>query len=95
MEESIIRALYYGKLHPSGRPIIEGSAYQKAQHKLVDSMDEFENSLTAEQKTAFEQLQTEWNNLTSIASEDSFALGFQMGGEIILEITQPENRKPK
>lgn len=85
---SILDELYYGNIDPSARMIRKGSAYQKCNSELVDSIDKLKLLLDDTQMDMLEKISYKSSDLNCLAEKDCFVHGFCMGAQVMLEISR-------
>ena len=88
--ESILKDLYYGKLHPGDMngPILKD--LKDYQRKMRDQEDQFISQLTDEQIKQFDIIMEERLLGVDLDFADTFVTGVHFGARIILEILLPE-----
>lgn len=75
----ILDELWRGKITPSERRIREGSRYAEALHQNNQKDHAFCETLTKEQRKAYDEIYNGQMELLGIAEEESFILGFRNG----------------
>ncbi len=89
-KEKTIRQLYYGNIQPSTKSIVAGSAFQKAQFRFSDLVEELLNALNDKEKVLLEELIDTWNEINCISSEEFFVDGFKLGTRLTLDVFEPD-----
>ena len=81
--KSAIEEIYYGKLHSDKKP---SEKYLKKLREINDICDELKKTLSAKQKTLFEEIIELSEGLDSEAVLNNFKFGFETGLKVGMEI---------
>lgn len=81
----ILDELWRGKITPSERRIREGSRYAAVLHDNTQNDRAFCESLTKEQRKAYDEIYNGQMELLGIAEEESFILGYRIGVRLLLD----------
>ena len=92
-KEKILSDLYYGKIAPQLRPMVEGSKQQALQNKLADLADTLDNQLSVDDKVILDEIMSTWSNISTVNGEECFADGFRLGAKVILEIFEKDDEQ--
>ena len=79
----ILNDLFYGRLAPYENCIPDTAEYQQTEQQENHLAKQFLESLTAEQKGLYQELEKISNRLVSMELEQSFSQGFRLGCRII------------
>ena len=82
---NILEDLYYGNITPNQRSVRPGSSIQKLMQKQSRLETKLTESLTEEQRTAFEQYLALSAELLDTNCLDSFITGFRLGARLTHE----------
>ena len=86
---TILEDLFFGNLCPN-EYFSRGSKYGKSLKALVEIEEQFEKTLTDEQKEIFAKLRECQANYDITYESGAFAEGFRLGVLMTMEIFQPE-----
>ncbi len=82
---SILEKLYFGKINPAVRSIIQESEYQKLNERLIRDIDEFMVLLNHEEKQLYKKISNHVIELNCISDQESFIEGFRIGVQLMWE----------
>ena len=89
-KESILEDLYYGNLCPCENDAALLNAKNRAvRQEMKEQLAAFRSSLTQEQQVLFQKILDQQLQLLSLEHAATFAAGFRLGGQIILEVLRP------
>lgn len=87
--------MYHGNLNPVAKAVAQGSAYQKAMHRLTDLEEKLTVLLDAEQRKLLQDFVSTQGELNYISGEERFTDGFRIGARIMLEIFEKDGEQFK
>lgn len=94
-KEKILSKLYHGNINPVVKSVVQGSAYQKAMHRLTDLEEKLTALLDKEQQTLLQDFISVQGELNYISGEERFTDGFRMGARMMLEIFEKDGEQFK
>ena len=83
----ILDELWRGKITPSERRIRENSRYAEVLRDNAGKDQAFSQTLTEEQRKAYDEIYNGQMELLAIAEEEAFILGYRIGVRLILDAT--------
>ena len=78
--------LWMGRISPIERSVQKGSEFDNLLSESAQLESDFCHGLTKDQRSAYEELYDKQIRMMSIAEEECFIEGFQMGARVILDI---------
>ncbi|MEG2082904.1 MAG: hypothetical protein RR011_06705 [Oscillospiraceae bacterium] len=90
-KEKILSELYHGNINPVAKSVVQGSAYQKAMHRLCSLEEKLTAQLDVEQQKLLQDFITAQGELNYISGEERFTDGFRLGARIMLEIFEKDD----
>ena len=84
--KSILRALYYGSIHPAEDYILRSPEYKKQSEAFMQNRDAFADKLDQELAQEYERLNDAHNVLFSIEEADAYTRGMKLGARLALEL---------
>lgn len=85
-QDSIIRALYRGNIHPGEGKIVAGSDYETYHQQCTEKSKELSDMIGTQQQELLDDLTSLWGVLSGCACEVHFAEGFKLGAGLMLEV---------
>ena len=82
----MLHDLWQGNLSPSERRIQKGSEFAKLLHNSAELEAAFCKGLTKDQNRAYDELNNSQMQMMSLAEEECFIEGFQIGARMILDV---------
>jgi len=82
----VLKELWRGNIAPAERFVRPGSDYKKASAKFCEEADRFLETLTPEEKKQWEAICDLRSDMTLLAEEDAFVIGFRLGARIMLDV---------
>ena len=82
----ILEDLYLGDVRPNERMFKRNSQYAKALDETVKAGDALTDSLTDEQKAAFEEYMTAQREVNILTDVETFCYAFKVGAKIMLDV---------
>ena len=82
----ILHDLWQGHISPCERRVQKGSEFAKLLHSSAELEAAFCKGLTKEQNHAYDELNNSQMQMMSLAQEECFIEGFQIGARMILDV---------
>lgn len=82
----LLHDLWEGRISPCERHIRKGSEYAKLLHTSAELVTAFCKTLSKEQEAAYEEVHSNQMQMMSVAEEECFIEGFQIGARMILDV---------
>lgn len=83
---AILEELYYGNIQPGMRLIKEGSEYQQLSRAVVTGEERLFRMLREEERAIYDNIQENRFRREGISEKETFAVGFRLGAQIMLEV---------
>lgn len=83
---SMLEELYYGNIAPWERGVGQNEEYRKISKQIINMEENLLENLSNDKKKIYEQLAVKKCEQQSITDKESFACGFRIGAQIMLEI---------
>ena len=84
----VLRELWRGNITPSERHIRKNSEYATLLHENTELEHNFCETLTAEQKKAYNDIYGGQVRIMSISEEEAFIQGFRIGAGMLLDVIE-------
>ena len=82
----ILHDLWQGRISPIERSFRPGSEFGNLLHQSAELESQFCKTLNKDQKTVYEEIYDKQIRMMSIAEEECFIEGFQVGARMILDV---------
>lgn len=83
---TVLENLYSGNIHPAEKYVKKGSRYDKLTLEQTELIEALRCKLSSEQKHLFDKIEDKTLELCSVAEEERFIDGFQLGAAFVLDI---------
>ena len=84
----ILEDLYTGNVRPGERSFRQNSQYKQTLTLAVESGDALSKSLTAEQKTLFEEYMDAQRELNILTDCETFIYALKLGAKLMLDVLE-------
>ena len=86
MYRKFIQKLYDGEIAPCEHRVAKDSERHKATLTAAEKAELLRKDLTPEQQKLFDDFLSDRGYLDALIEEDGFAMGFRLGGQLLLAI---------
>ena len=90
-ENTIIRQLFFGELHPWERFVPNDSDLRKASNRVGQLVEEWKEHLSSEDVERLDEIVDTLYQYSSYLEADAFESGFRLGAKMMIDILQPDS----